>query len=486
MRQLFYTVVLLVALAGQVSGAAQTLAIPVIWAVPAVSGLELGAIVVLANADVRRRLGEHAVASRLLSAAIAAGAVAFNWLAHPDKLHGGFFAGMSALGYLVWLMHTENGRRDRLRATGDLPPTAPAYEPLAHWLRHPSLTLRARSLARAHPGLGLYGSIDAARADLRQQRRTAAIAKVLSRKIRAAVDPVTADIAVAVYDLDEIAAHLAASADYPALTALIAADLAPARIAATATSTSPGPASPVTGRPTGPLPSSVGAQPATPPADHPDTSTDRTANPPQTPRSAPHLPLERHAEPPQSWSPAQQRTGSRTAATGPDPTRPASHAAAPTAAHRHRPTGPDESITADKAHRESPAPGSSRRADPEDTQVDGRPPTVLAGNATDAAAAESEPAPPTVDTAPAAATPSSTSPGTAAPHAQHAPGAPTPTAAQDRLDPQPPQHTAQAVAYWLARDPALTPKEIGTLVGRSERTARRYWPATGTPARPST
>lgn len=231
MRQGFYVVVLLVALAGQVSGAVEALRIPLIWAIPAVGALELGGIVVLANADVRRRLGERAVASRLLSAIIAAWAVAFNWLAHSDHLLGGFFAGMSALGYLVWLMHTENQRRDRLRAKGDLPPTTPAYELFGHWVRHPLLTMRAKSLAKAQPHLGLYDSLAEARSEVRRERRTSAISKVLHRKIRAAVDPTTADIAVAVYDLDEIATRLAAGADYDGLTALIAADLAPARLA---------------------------------------------------------------------------------------------------------------------------------------------------------------------------------------------------------------------------------------------------------------
>jgi hypothetical protein len=138
---------------------------------------------------------------------------------------------MSALGYAVWLMHTENQRRDRLRAKGDLPPTTPAYEIWSHWLRHPLLTMRAKSLAKEDPRLGLYPSIAAARADLRRERRTAAIAKVLHRKIRAAVDPTTADIAVQVYDLDEIAHRLADQADYAGLTALIGADLTPARLA---------------------------------------------------------------------------------------------------------------------------------------------------------------------------------------------------------------------------------------------------------------
>lgn len=231
-RQLFYVVVLLVALAGQVSGAVEALGIPIYAAIPAVAALELGGIVVLTNADVRRRLGERAVASRLLSVAIAAGAVTFNWLAHRDHLLGGFFAGMSALGYLVWLMHTENQRRDRLRALGDLPPTTPAYELVGHWLRHPWLTTRARALAKADQRLGLYDSIAAAREAVRRERRQSAIAKVLHRKIRAAVNPASADIAIAVYDLDEIAARLTRSADYDGLTALLAVDLDPRRILA--------------------------------------------------------------------------------------------------------------------------------------------------------------------------------------------------------------------------------------------------------------
>jgi hypothetical protein len=234
-RQWFYAVVLLVALAGQVSGAMRVLSIPMVWAIPAVAGIELGGVVVLASADVRRRLGERATASRLLSALIACWAVAFNWLAHPDHLVGGFYVAMSALGYLVWLIHTEAQRRDRLRATGDLPPTTPAYPIAEHWLRHPLLTSRAKSLAKADPGLGLYGSLAAARDQIRHQRRRRAIAAVLHRKIRAAVDPLTADIATSVYDLDEIATRLAAQADYQTLTALIGADLAPARLAAAST-----------------------------------------------------------------------------------------------------------------------------------------------------------------------------------------------------------------------------------------------------------
>ncbi|MGW3614958.1 hypothetical protein ACWD6N_35045 [Micromonospora sp. NPDC005163] len=232
LRTGFYVVVLLIALGGQVSGAMEGLGMPWYVALPAVGALELGGVVVLANADVRRRLGEGAVLSRVLSAGIATAAVAFNWLAHSNHLEGGFYAGMSLLGYLVWLMSSENQRRDRLRARQQLPPTTPGYEPVGHWLRHPWLTRRARSLAKADPGLGLYGSLDAARAQIRAERRQVALSKVLRRKISRALDATTADIALAVYDLDEIALRLAEQADYDGLTALIAADLAPARVLA--------------------------------------------------------------------------------------------------------------------------------------------------------------------------------------------------------------------------------------------------------------
>jgi hypothetical protein len=122
--------------------------------------------VVLANADERRLLGEKATASRILPAAIAAGAVAFNWLAHADHLLGGFFARMSALGLPgVWLMmHTENQRRDRLRAKSDLAWTTPAYELVGRWLRHPCLTRLVQAMSKATQALGLYVPLVAARA----------------------------------------------------------------------------------------------------------------------------------------------------------------------------------------------------------------------------------------------------------------------------------------------------------------------------------
>jgi hypothetical protein len=234
LRNAFYVAVLGVAMGGQVTGAVEALHIPLAAAIPATAALELGGVVVMATTDIRRRMGERATWGRLLSAACGTWAVAFNWLAHSNHLLGGFYAGFSALGYLVWLMRSENQRRDRLRAKGDLPPTTPAYELVGHWLRHPWITLRAKNLAKQSPGLGLYDSIKAAKVELRTERRNAAIAKVLHRKIRAAVDPTTADIAVSALPLDEIAAQIIRTADVNGVAQLVGEDLSPGRLGVSA------------------------------------------------------------------------------------------------------------------------------------------------------------------------------------------------------------------------------------------------------------
>src|SRR6266545_1358285 len=225
----FYAAVALIALAGQTGAAMEWLHWLLLFALAAVAAVEFGGIVLSAYADHRRRLGEHAVAARALSAAVAAGAVAVNWLGHHDRLQGGFFAGMSALGYLVWLLHSGARRRDQLRAAKKLPPTPPTYGPW-QWARHPWLTRRARALALRDLTLGLYGSLTAAQDAIRAERRQAAIAGLLRRKLAQGRDPLAAQIAVTMYDLDEIAARLAAGADYTGLTALIAADLNPGQL----------------------------------------------------------------------------------------------------------------------------------------------------------------------------------------------------------------------------------------------------------------
>lgn len=295
----FYASVAVLALAGQTGAAMSWLGWPPVFALPAVAVVELGGIALAARADFRRRLGERALAARVLSAAVATFAVTFNWLGHGDHLAGGFFAGMSGLGYAVWLINSADRRRDQLRAERKLAPTPPAYG-LAQWLRHPWITRRARALAKADAGLGLYGSLVKAQTQLRTERRNAALARALRRRIAAAVDPTMAEIAVLTYDLDEIAARLRATADYDGLTGLLAADLTADRVAAAGAAPAPAgrwggrrafadaaPGNGATGH-TGPAPRRLAAPAAALPAVGVDALTRQSAgvSPPPLPASA--------------------------------------------------------------------------------------------------------------------------------------------------------------------------------------------------------
>lgn len=232
MKGLFYVAVLVTALIGQATGAMEVLGLPPLVAIGCVAVLELGGVVAMGIAESRRRLGETAVVPMLLAVAFGTFAVGFNLTAHSNREAGAFFAFMSGAGFVVWVMTMEHRRRDRLRANGAMSELPPQYELVTHWLRHPMITLRARSMAKADPKLGMVRSLVAAQEANRRDRRLNAIKRVLHRKIRKAVDPVTADIAINAYDLDKVADDLAARADYTGLSDLIAADLVPARIAA--------------------------------------------------------------------------------------------------------------------------------------------------------------------------------------------------------------------------------------------------------------
>jgi hypothetical protein len=227
----FYTGVALAALAGQALAAQEWLGWPLLLTTPAVGLVELGGIALCAFADARRRLGERAWGARVASAAVAVGAVLLNWTGHPSHLAGGFFAGLSALGYLVWLLQSGARRRDQRQGDGDMAATPPSYELWGHWFRHPGLTRRARSMAKADPSLGLYGSLDAAREAIQREARNAALTKALRRRVADAADPTLAEIAVHTYDLDQIAERLRDGADYDGVTSILAGELAAERIA---------------------------------------------------------------------------------------------------------------------------------------------------------------------------------------------------------------------------------------------------------------
>lgn len=205
---------------------------PLYAALPAVLMLELSSVSLFARADYRRRLGERAVAYRVLGVAVGCLAISVNWFGHVthSAIAAAFFAGFSALGLTTALLLSGDRRRDQLRADNRLPKPAQTYS-LFDWLTHPALTVRARRLAADDPSLGRAGSIAMAQRRVAVAAQTRAIAALLHRKLAEGRDPLAADIAVATYDLNEIAQRLADSADYAGLTAILAADLTPARVA---------------------------------------------------------------------------------------------------------------------------------------------------------------------------------------------------------------------------------------------------------------
>lgn len=223
-NRLFYAVVLGIALTGSGLVAVKWLNWTPLSAFLAVGAVELGAVALSIHADRRRQLGERAVFARLLSAAVAVGGVAINYFGHrADHLgQAVFFAGMSALGYLVWLVDSGARRRDHLRQTGNLPPTAPAYGAV-QWMRHPGLTHRARQLALRDPALGLYGSLAAAADEVRDERADAALTEAIRLKMMQDRDPLTAEIAVGTYQPAVILRELRRRANYDPVVGFFAA-----------------------------------------------------------------------------------------------------------------------------------------------------------------------------------------------------------------------------------------------------------------------
>lgn len=194
---------------------------------PFAAVIDLGGVVTSAFADARQRLGEAAYGWRILSAASVTTGVGINTLGHADVPYlAVVFGGLGVFAYTVWLLHAAARRRDALRAAGKLDDTAPVYG-LAQWRREPATTRRARSLALAH-GLSLHESLDLARAQLRDEKRRAALAKHVETLIRSRhEDPVRAAIAATTLDIDAVAAELAAQADVTGWARAIGTDLLP-------------------------------------------------------------------------------------------------------------------------------------------------------------------------------------------------------------------------------------------------------------------
>jgi hypothetical protein len=225
---IFYSAALVNALVGQTQGASLWLHWDIVPALAAVGTAELAGVAIMAYADARRRLNEAAVGARVLSFLVAAGAVALNWFGHYDSkdqptIAGAYFAGMTGLAYLIYVIRTEAKRRDRLRKLGRLAHTPPAYG-MWQWAFHPNLTRRARNLARDDAQLTREKSLAAAKAEIREEKRHAAVVAVLARYAQAtARDAQAGEAVVHAYNLDDIAKRITAGADADALAQMVLA-----------------------------------------------------------------------------------------------------------------------------------------------------------------------------------------------------------------------------------------------------------------------
>ena len=189
--------------------------------------VDLGGVVTAAFADARQRLGEPAYGWRALSASSVTVGVAINIIGHRHVLYlAVVFGGLGVFAYCVWLGHSAARRRDALRAAGKLADTAPDYG-FVQWRREPALTRRAQALALEH-GYSLHQSLSVARQQLRDEQRTAAVAKHVEKLIRARhKDPVLAAIAATTLNIDAVSAQLTAQADVHGWARAIGVDLVP-------------------------------------------------------------------------------------------------------------------------------------------------------------------------------------------------------------------------------------------------------------------
>ncbi|MFG1820567.1 hypothetical protein ACGFIF_42890 [Kribbella sp. NPDC049174] len=249
----FYGVAAAAALTGQVWAGVEKIPFPdslPIWAraaavAPAFAVIEFGGVVTAAAADLRRRLGERATGFRIMSFGAAAVAAGFNLVGHwGDWFPAIGFTGLSVFAYVLWLLYSESGRRDVLRNAGLMARPAPVYSTV-QWLREFRLTVQARRLAIEF-GYGTHESLRKAReANLataaehrvelerqqeqkRQDRRRAAIAKAIERRVRAlSKDDIGAEIAVTTINLDRVVDEAERRVDYDGWGELIESDLRP-------------------------------------------------------------------------------------------------------------------------------------------------------------------------------------------------------------------------------------------------------------------
>jgi hypothetical protein len=220
----FYLSVVLVAAAGQVSAAPHWAGWHLLGVIPLVAVLEFGGVVMAARADERRRMGERAYAALAISTAVAGMAAAINYVGHMavgQTIAAWVFSGLTALGYVIWLVDTGYRRRDAMRDAGKMRASRPAYG--WRWIK-PRITLLALEIwrkdqdrvrrQRLAPEAGM--SVD-------ESWTLARVARVARREIRQGAGPGGySDLTLTLYDLAKVAQYASARVDHEALAERIA------------------------------------------------------------------------------------------------------------------------------------------------------------------------------------------------------------------------------------------------------------------------
>lgn len=220
----FYLSVVLVAAAGQISAATYWSGWHLLGVVPLVAVLEFGGVVMAARADERRRMGERAYAALAISTAVAAMAAAINYVGHlavGQGIAAWVFAGLTVLGYLIWLVDTGYRRRDAMREAGKMRAGRPAYG--WRWVK-PRITLLALEIwrkdqdrlrrERLAPESGI--SVD-------ESWALARVARVTKREIRhGGYSGGYDELSLILYDAAKVAEYARAMVDHEALARRIA------------------------------------------------------------------------------------------------------------------------------------------------------------------------------------------------------------------------------------------------------------------------
>jgi hypothetical protein len=194
-----------------------------------VTVIELGGVVSAALGDVRRQKGESAYGYRILSATVAGAAVLWQLWSHDFEWYAWLFAGFTSFAYMLYLLSSGARRRDALRLRKQMLNVTPQY-PLWMQIRHPQVVRLAKSLALSND-LGIIESLAAAREELSTQKRRETIARALERAIKKAYkDSDAANIALATYDLEKLAAKIEGNADYEGWAEVISTNLAPRKV----------------------------------------------------------------------------------------------------------------------------------------------------------------------------------------------------------------------------------------------------------------